>query len=340
MRPAERVSQSSRRHIGTGARRSTAITALAVVVFAGAAFAAWRYFGPAAVAKVERLTTERNDAQHQLAQTRALTVEKDSLMSGLVETASLITDITQAITAVQSGHNAPIMEESGRPMTTRQARAYLLPKIDSLRMKLDATAGRMDASLARVHQMSAGEAQLRSQIAAYERTIESVRKLVASQQVQLATLGDEVTTLRAENRQLLERQGGLEAAKRSLQDSLANAEEGENTVYWIAGAKSSLLELGVVVEEGKGKFLVFGKGKTVVPGRDLKATDFNPVNKRQAVTIQLPKPNVRYRILTRQNLSALGNALDKDGHVRGALQINDPATFWAPSSYLILIEDP
>ena len=317
--------------------KTVGLIVLGVAVLGGA-IVAWQLLRPGAGGALERVTMEKNTAQAQLGATRALTAEKDSLLSELLETTSLITDISQAVTAVQNGRNAPILEESGRPMTTRQARAFLLPKIDSLRLRLQAAEGRLGASVDRVRQIPTSD-ELRNQIAQYERTVASVRKLVATQQEQLATLGTEVTSLRAENSKLLETQGQLVAAQRALQDSMVGLKEDENTVYWIAGSKSRLLELRVVVEEGGGKVLVFGKGKTLAPARTLTASDFTPVNKRETVTILLPKATSRYRILTRQNLSALENALDKEGHVRVSLRIRDPAAFWASSPYLVLLED-
>jgi hypothetical protein len=124
-----------------------------------------------------------------------------------------------------------------------------------------------------------------------------------------------------------------------LQDSVGGLKEDENTVYWIASSKAHLLELRVVTEEGSGKVLVFGKGKTLAPARALSASDFSALNKRQTLTIALPKPAMRYRILTRQDLSAVDNLVDKEGHVRGVLRIRDPLAFWAASPYLILVED-
>ncbi|MGH7592643.1 MAG: hypothetical protein ACRELE_02135 [Gemmatimonadales bacterium] len=315
-----------------------ASAALVALLIAGGG---WTWYASRAKAStaLQRLTTEKQGVERELAQTRVLTAEKDSLMAEVVETTSLLTDISQAVTTLQGGRNALVLEESGKSFTARQARAALMPKIDSLRARLDAAEGRLGASLDRVHQMSGVESQLRGQITEYERTIASVRKLIATQQEQLNSLGTEIASLRAENKKLVETNGQLVATQGALQDSVTAAREAENTVYWVAGAKNALMQLGVVVEEGKGKFLLFGKGKSVVPSRDPKPTDFTATNKRQTSTITLPKSGMRYKILTRQNLSALQNVLDKDGHVRGTLQITDPVAFWAPSPFLILIED-
>lgn len=306
---------------------------LGAMAWAGAFY--WKRRG-----RVElQATTEKQESDRQLSQTRALTAEKDSLLAEMLETTAVITDISQAVTELQGGRNAPMLQEEGKPLTARQARALLMPKIDALRIRLNAAETRLTASLARVHEMSGVETQLRAQIAKYEQTVESVRHLMASQQEQLTTLGAEVTSLRADNRRLLDAQSKSAAEQVALQDSLAGLKEGENTVYWIAGSRSSLIELGVVVEEGKGKFLVFGKGKSLEPARGLQSSDFTAINKRQDLTINLPKPDVRYRIISRQNLSGAAPLLDANGHVRGVIHIIAPASFWAPSAFLILVED-
>ncbi len=310
--------------------------ALALLVVIG--WGGWRILHSRGV--VAAANNRAATAETQLAETRALTQEKDSLLAELLETTTLVNDINAAVSAVASGQNTPILgEPSGRPMTAREARAVLLPKIDSLRARLDTAQSQLGASLARVHEMTGSANQLRAQIAQYEQTVASVRKVVAAQQQQLASLGTEVTSLRAENQRLQDAQKDLVATQSVLQDSMTDLKEAANTVYWIAGSKAALLELGVVAEEGSGKFLVFGKGKSIVAAGTLDASDFTAVNKRQTSSIALPKPRQRYRILTNQNVSGLQNVLDKQRHVRGTLEISDPATFWEPSRYLILIED-
>jgi hypothetical protein len=316
------------------------LACVGVAVLGGAT--AWHFIRSGPRAAVAKANSARQDAESELTNTRILGAEKDSLMTDVLESTALLADINEAVSAVQGGRSAPTLEESvGHPLSIRQARALLLPKIDSLRARLDSAQARMTASLDRVHQMTGIEAQLRQQVAQYEETVTSVRKLLASQQEQLNTLGVEVVSLRAENQRLRDTAGILIAAQGALHDTISDLQEAANTVYWIAGSKKALLSAGVVVEEGSGKFIVFGKGKTLAPSRDLntKTGEFTPVNRRQSQTIVLPKPNIRYRILSRQNLGALQNALDKDGHVHGTLQIADPNAFWAPSRYLILIED-
>ncbi len=335
-RAAAASSPAARRRIG----RTAAGFAVLAVIAVGAGWGAWHLFGGADSITLAQLATQKRDAETQLAQTQALTTEKDSLLAELLETTTVLSDINAAVTAVQQGRNSPAFAEAGgRPLTAREARAILMPRIDSLRARLNTTESRLGASLRRVHELTSTEARLRQQIAEYERTVASVRTVVADQQAQLDALGTELTSLRAENQRLRDTQQVLVATQGVLQDSVGNLTQVANTVYWVAGSKAALLELGVVVEEGSGKFLMFGKGKNVAVARSFHATDFTAGDKRQTASITLPKPTQRYRILTRQNLSAVRNALDKDGHVRGTIEIADPDAFWAASRYLVLIED-
>lgn len=310
-----------------------------VLVLTGLGASAW--FFRARLASAAGALASKETAEERLAQAESLSAAKDSLYGELLETATLMSDVSQAVTAIQGGHNSPVLrgEVPGRPMTAREARALLMPKIDSLRARLTASEARLTASTDRMRGLVSAGTALQSRLAEFERTVASMKALVASQREQLATLDTEVSTLRADNQRLLRAQETFVATQGLLRDSLSIAQEAENTVYWIANSKAALLELGVVVEEGKGKVLVFGKGKSLAPARQLNLSDFTPINRATDLVIPLPRPGMRYRILTRQNLTAAQNVLDRDGHIRESLQITDPAAFWGPSRYLILVED-
>jgi hypothetical protein len=109
-----------------------------------------------------------------------------------------------------------------------------------------------------------------------------------------------------------------------------------NMVYYVVGRKDDLVQRGVATEEGS-KFLFFG-GKSLQPARELDATAFTQGDLRELLTITLPDSTRKYKIISRQNLAGLATQ-PEDGKFRGSIQIADPAVFWGPSRYLIIVQD-
>jgi len=93
----------------------------------------------------------------------------------------------------------------------------------------------------------------------------------------------------------------------------------------------------VVTKEGS-KFLVFG-GTRLEPARNLDPAAFTAIDKTQQMSIPLPRTDKKYKIVSRQSPSYLGGGVTKDGKVSGTVDITQPEDFWAPSKYLILVQD-
>jgi hypothetical protein len=130
----------------------------------------------------------------------------------------------------------------------------------------------------------------------------------------------------------------LTADKVALTDTVSQLTTYKNTVYYAVGTKKELMEKGVLAKEGS-KFLFFG-GTHLVPARNLDPAQFTRIDKTQDLTIALPKEDKNYKIISRQSPEYLAaNSVTKDGKVRGQLQIESPEEFWAPSKFLIIVED-
>ena len=54
--------------------------------------------------------------------------------------------------------------------------------------------------------------------------------------------------------------------------------------------------------------------------------------------IAFPKPDKTYRVITRQDVTALETAPDKNGRIKGGLKITNADKFWAASKFLIILE--
>jgi len=83
---------------------------------------------------------------------------------------------------------------------------------------------------------------------------------------------------------------------------------------------------------------MFGRGKTIVPGRTLDASQFTVLSKARDKQIMLPRADKEYRIVSRQALEYTDLTKPRDAVVKGTLTITDPEKFWAPSKFLILVE--
>ena len=113
----------------------------------------------------------------------------------------------------------------------------------------------------------------------------------------------------------------------------------EDDRVWVAiGTERELAAKGVVRREG-GTLLMFGRGKTLVPGRAPDPAAFTPLSKTHDLIIAMPHADREYRVVSRQSLLYAEVAKPQDAIIRGELRITDPKAFWAPSKYLILVQD-
>jgi hypothetical protein len=93
----------------------------------------------------------------------------------------------------------------------------------------------------------------------------------------------------------------------------------------------------VVTKEGS-KFLFFG-GTRLEPARKPNLDAFTMVDKTQTVSIPLPRPDKRYKIVSRQSPEYLTGQVRENGEVEGVVEIAQPEEFWSASKYLILVEN-
>jgi hypothetical protein len=110
-----------------------------------------------------------------------------------------------------------------------------------------------------------------------------------------------------------------------------------DSAFVIIGTERELIARGVARKEG-GNRLLFGIGKTLVPAREIDGSTFRVVSKSRDATIQFPRADRSYRLVSRHNLQFTDAAAVRNATVRGSLKITNPEAFWAPSKYLIFVE--
>ena len=108
----------------------------------------------------------------------------------------------------------------------------------------------------------------------------------------------------------------------------------DDSVFVVIGSERELTQKGLVRREG-GTLLMFGRGKTMVPGRTLDPSQFTVLSKVRDRQIMLPRADKEYRIVSRQALeftdlaqaSRCGGQRNADHHgwraVLGAVQVPD-----------------
>jgi hypothetical protein len=111
----------------------------------------------------------------------------------------------------------------------------------------------------------------------------------------------------------------------------------DDSVFVAIGTEKDLIQRGIIRKEG-GTRLLFGRGKMLVAGRNVRPDLFRVLSRNNDTTIPLPDPGKQYRIVSRQNLAYAEARNERDGKVSGAITITDAVAFWAPSRFLILVE--
>jgi hypothetical protein len=286
--------------------------------------------------------TNKEELAKALADAQSLAAEKDSLITEVLETSKFVNGVNEELAKARTALvTTSTATESGTPAERdRAARAAALERVQALVGRLNETEQRLEQSTQRARSLSGRNSTLLKQIEEYKASVDSLkvtaqrtetelRGVIDSQSVQIAGLNQQLDTVKAEN-------ATLSMEKGALKDTVVDLTHYKNTVYYVAGTEEELLQKGVIVKEGK-KFLFFG-GRQLHPARSLDSSVFTPLDKTQATTIDLPADH-EYKLVSRQDIAAVDTTSLKDGKVAGQLRIQAPETFWAPSKYLILVQN-
>lgn len=259
--------------------------------------------------------------QQQIADLQKQAAQKDSLMQEVAENAKVMSQIASQIAQVQGQRATPGQE--GTPPASSDS---IIAGIQTIGARLDSTETRLALSERRMRRLIGQNASLK-------KSMEDLQTAIANQKVTIATLNDQVNSLKEQNAQLA-------AANQALGDTVQGLVTKENTVYYVIGTKKKLMSEGLVRQEGGHRVLfIFGKrGQVLVPARNLDPGQFTAIDMRETTEIPLPDPNKSYRIVSRQDVSGLATPPGKDGKITGSIQIADPQKFWANSPMLIIVQ--
>ena len=257
------------------------------------------------------------------------TSEKDRALQQVIDATKFADQVDAELRQVRGltsrvGVNST--DESGKTQAAN-AQKDILDRLTQMRQRLAARQAQVRSLLDTLKTMRADSSAAATLLA-------DLNARLASRERDITNFQEEVRKLRAENTQLA-------TEKSVLTDTVKAMDVRENKVFYVVGNKKQLLADGLVTEEGGSRGLLIVKlGKTLVPARVLDQTRFTAADRREVLTIPLPRADRPYRIVSRHNVGLIeATKKEKDGSFRGdAIRITDPAAFWAISPYLIIAE--
>ena len=303
--------------------------------------AAFLFLGAAATACTDTASQARADSL--AAELAAATAQKDSLQS-VMQSASAEKDraLNQVVEATKFADQVDAELRQVRGLTSKvtvnksdesgkteaaDAKKDILARLTQMRQRLN-------ARQAQIRVMMDTMSSLRADSGATATLLADLNTRLANREKEIVAFQEEVKLLRTQNAQLT-------AEKAVLTDTVKAMDVRENKVFYVVGTRRQLLTDGLVTEEGGSRGLLIVKlGKTLVPARSLDETRFTRGDRREVLTIPLPRADRPYRIVSRHDVGLIEVAKkEKDGSFRGeSIRITDPAKFWATTRYLIIAE--
>lgn len=278
------------------------------------------------------------DLEKAIAQVQQISAEKDTLLRDVTATSQFIADLNAEIDKtrkLEGGQATNVRRgETENDMSPADRRADALQRIKELTARVNDSENRLVASRKRVAEMTGQGATMRAQLAEYDSTIASFKSIVDNQKTEIAGLAEQVTAMTQENTQLTSDNLQLVSDTTQLSSDRDHLTSERNTVYYIVGTKEGLLRQHIIEQKGG----LLGIGKVAVPARDLSPSVFTSIDKTLISEIPFPKANTPYRVITRQDLSALETSPDPHGVLMNRIRIKDADAFWAASKYLIIVE--
>jgi predicted nucleic acid-binding Zn-ribbon protein len=223
------------------------------------------------------------------------------------------------------------LDNSSEMTQVNDERKAVVSRVSHLVAKLDSVQNRLASTRRQAASLGKKDSTLIAQIATYEKSIADLQASIESQRadmqktidqqtVQIASLNGEVDTLKQ--------------VRVALTDTVGQLTTEKNTAYYVIGTQDELIKKGILVAEGPKRFLLVG-GRNIRPARELDPSVFTKIDRLNDRTIQLPAGD--YQILSRQNPAYATPQVMKDGKIEGALTIERPEQFWAPSRFLIIV---
>jgi hypothetical protein len=276
-------------------------------------------------------TQLRTLARADSLRTDSLVAIKNDLLNEVMASTQFVNDLNFEVAKLKSRKPAKLSTTLSRESdinVIKEERASVTAKVREIVARLDSSEARVASLRRRAASLAKRDSTLLEQVAQYEKTIADLRQQVALQTAQIAELTSKVDTVTKENVRL----SGERAA---LADTVTTLTTEKNTAYYVIGTKDELIRSGILVEEGRKRFLVAG-GRPTAPARDLDTTKFTKIDRLRDRVINFPPGD--YKIFSRQNPIYASPFSSKDGSLSGGLRIDQPEKFWEASKFLIIVK--
>ena len=289
----------------------TSLSALAIVAAAGLAAC-----GPSKEhARADSATAAAASEQTRLA--TQLAAQKDSLTRVVLQADEFIMHIDSSISKVKGLPKSKAKTATLDPLAQQiQNRKAVMARVDALVARAQQTA----SQLARANK---DNATLRAQLASDSVMIADLNSTIQRQTAMMGTMSSRIDSLTGETVR--------------LGATIADLENQKNKAFYVIGSEDELLKRGVIVREGGANLLIAHPGRTLQISRTADPKEFTEVDQRGTKSIAMPDSSGRYKVVSRQSLDyASVSDRDKDTF-RGNLKIAEPARFWGPSRFLVIV---
>lgn len=267
----------------------------------------------------------RKDLQADLAlRSDSLFYLRNELLEQVMEGTKFVNEINKEL-AKARGINLGAsrqLEESAELADANDERRQVVARVNRLVERLDAVQGRLAGMRKEVADK---DSALKTRIAEFEQMLAEAYQSAEHQRAELQLVIDSQTV------RIAELSGQLD----TLAGAYGKLTNDHNMVYVITGTKQELIEKGVIVPEGRKRFLLVGS-RPVAPARQLDPSIFTKLDRRTDRTIMLP--DGEYRIISRHSPAHATAEVTKKGTLVGALSIEEPERFWNGSRFLILMK--
>jgi uncharacterized coiled-coil protein SlyX len=249
-----------------------------------------------------------------------LNAQKDSLTRVVLQADDFIMQIDSTVS-----HAVATKNKKGKG-----SRAQLDPLAQQLlnrkavMARVDALVQRTQATARQLAQANKDNTELRSQLASDSAMIADLTVTIHRQTATIDALSTRVDS--------------LNGVTRELGASLATLEAQHNKAFYVIGREDDLVKRGVVVREGGANLLFAHPGRTLQISRSVDPDVFTAVDQRGTREIRMPDSTAHYRVVSRQSLD-FASVGDRDNEsFTGNLRITDPGKFWAPSRFLVIVQ--
>ena len=264
----------------------------------------------------DSLATAKAADQQRL--TIQLAAQKDSLTRVVLQADDFIQHIDSSVARVIG------KPKKGARKATLDPLAQQIENRKAVMQRVDALVARARATAAELKKSQENNKVLSAQLANDEAMINDLNATIQHQTATIAALSTRVDS--------------LSGVTREMGATIATLEAQNNKAFYVIGTEDDLIKRGIIVHEGGANLLFAHPGRTIQMSRTADAAAFTAVDQRGMKLIEMPEPNRRWKVVSRQSLDyAAVDERDNDTF-RGNLKITEPNKFWGPSRFLIVVE--